>query len=60
MSFECLITKKELSNVLGISSSTINRYMQTGLPYYRKGKRLLMFKLEECRDWIIKKYNKGE
>lgn len=45
----------ELARELDISETTIRRYIKKGLPVYRLGERKLIFKLTECRDWLIRK-----
>ena len=45
----------ELCENLGVSESTIRRYIKKGMPCYRLGERKFIFSLQECLDWLIKK-----
>ena len=50
--FETLITKKELVNGLGVSSSFINKLMaEEKLPYFKLG-RAVRFRISEVSRWL--------
>jgi excisionase family DNA binding protein len=52
VTFEVLITKKELVNGLGISSSFINKLMaEESLPYFKLG-RAVRFRISEVSLWL--------
>ena len=52
---ENLVSRKELCNILKISISSVDRYMKQGMPFYRKGVKLVRFNVKECEDWLFKK-----
>ncbi len=47
-------TKKEIAEILGVSISTINKYVKQGMPYYKFTHKLIRFKLEEVYEWVEK------
>ncbi len=50
--FETLVSKKELVNGLGVSSSFISKLMvEEGLPYYKIG-RAVRFRISEIAMWL--------
>lgn len=52
ISFEVLITKKELMVALGVSNSFINKLMAyEGLPYFKIG-RAVRFRISEISLWL--------
>lgn len=55
LDYKRLITKKELADRLEISISSINKHLSKGLPFYRKGQRVVLFDFNECKKYFFKK-----
>ena len=51
-----LVTDRELSEILGLSRSTISRLRTLGLPYKKIG-RSVRYDLEEVKKWIDENKN---
>jgi len=48
-----MLSRKELANILKVSTRTIDRYRDQGMPYYRCNWRgLIGFELEEVKAWL--------
>ena len=55
ISFETLISKKELVSAFGVSSSFVNKLMaEEGLPYFKIG-RAVRFRVSEISTWLEKR-----
>ena len=51
--FHFSVTDEELANILKVSTRTIDRYRDQGMPYYRCNWRgLIGFELEEVKAWL--------
>ncbi len=46
-----MITVKEIMMIYKVSRSTVQVWMKSGLPYYKKG-HLVRFDLEEVDKWV--------
>ncbi|MGE0171840.1 MAG: helix-turn-helix domain-containing protein [Oligoflexales bacterium] len=53
--FENLICKKRLAEILGMSTSFVNKWMRRGLPYYKVGGRV-RFNLDEVLVWLERRH----
>ena len=49
---ELPISRKSLATQLGISTTTVLRYVKQGMPHKYKGYRKLEFNLAECQNWL--------
>lgn len=47
-----LLSKKQLSERLHVSVSTIDRWRKQGMPYKRTGVKLVRFELSEVQEWL--------
>lgn len=47
-----LLSKKQLSERLQVSVTTIDRWRKQGLPYKRAGVKLVRFDLSEVNEWL--------
>ena len=50
-----MLTKKELMQELKISQSTVQKWVNEGMPCLKKGTRFIRFDLEKVKEWLIKK-----
>ena len=46
------LKKKEVAERFCISISSVNNYMRQGMPYYRIGRKLVRFDLEDVEKWL--------
>lgn len=50
------LNRQQLAVALGVSDSTIGRWLLAGLPYTPIGIRGKRFNLEQCRTWLREHY----
>lgn len=46
------LTKKQLSKILQVNVSTIDRWRTQGMPSYKLGVKLVRFDLEAVNEWL--------
>lgn len=50
------LNRAQLAAAMGVSDSTVGRWLAAGLPYTPVGVRGKRFNLDECRTWLREQY----